>query len=701
MYYQGTSDNNIQGDHHHANNNNIQTLYLMNPNSYMQGYTTTDTQQQQQQLLFLNSSPPSNNALNQANITHAPLQQQHFVGVPLPAVSLHDQINHHGLIQRMWNNQSTGSHHHEVIVPSSTVVSATSCGGTTTDLASQLAFHRPIVLSPTPQHRQQQQGGLSLSLSPQQQQQQISFNNNISSSPRTNNVTIRGTLDGSSSNMVLGSKYLKAAQELLDEVVNVVGKSIKGDDDQKKENSMNKESMPSLASDVNTSSGTGAAGGESSSRHKNEVAVELTTAQRQELQMKKAKLLTMLEEVEQRYRQYHHQMQIIVSSFEQVAGTGSAKSYTQLALHAISKQFRCLKDAITEQIKSTSKILGEEEGLGGKIEGSRLKFVDHHLRQQRALQQLGMMQPNAWRPQRGLPERAVSVLRAWLFEHFLHPYPKDSDKIMLAKQTGLTRSQVSNWFINARVRLWKPMVEEMYLEEVKNQEQNSTTSQDYKNKETNIMVSKSSGPNEEIKQPIITSSLLQDGTTTQTEISTSTISTSPTAGASLQAQHAHNFSFLGSFNMESNNTTADHIENNTKKPRNGMQKFSPSSILSSVDMEAKARESSNKGFNNNPLMAAYAMGDFGRFDPHDQQMTANFHGNNGVSLTLGLPPSENLAMPVSQQNYLSNQNIELGSRPEMGSHFTRMGYENIDFQSGNKRFPTQLLPDFVTGNLGT
>jgi Homeobox KN domain len=25
--------------------------------------------------------------------------------------------------------------------------------------------------------------------------------------------------------------------------------------------------------------------------------------------------------------------------------------------------------------------------------------------------------------------------------------------------------QISNWFINARVRLWKPMIEEMYKEE--------------------------------------------------------------------------------------------------------------------------------------------------------------------------------------------------------------------------------------------
>ncbi|CAA0807668.1 TATA box-binding protein-associated factor RNA polymerase I subunit B [Striga hermonthica] len=69
------------------------------------------------------------------------------------------------------------------------------------------------------------------------------------------------------------------------------------------------------------------------------------------------------------------------------------------------------------------------------------------------------------RTQRGLPETLVSILRAWLFEHFLHPNQKDFEKLMLARQTGLTRSQVSNWFINARVRLWNPMVEEMYKEE--------------------------------------------------------------------------------------------------------------------------------------------------------------------------------------------------------------------------------------------
>ncbi|GAB2288560.1 hypothetical protein Dimus_022890 [Dionaea muscipula] len=33
---------------------------------------------------------------------------------------------------------------------------------------------------------------------------------------------------------------------------------------------------------------------------------------------------------------------------------------------------------------------------------------------------------------------------------------------MLAQHTGLSRNQVSNWFTNARVRLWKPMVEEIH-----------------------------------------------------------------------------------------------------------------------------------------------------------------------------------------------------------------------------------------------
>ncbi|KAG8097781.1 hypothetical protein GUJ93_ZPchr0013g37639 [Zizania palustris] len=51
----------------------------------------------------------------------------------------------------------------------------------------------------------------------------------------------------------------------------------------------------------------------------------------------------------------------------------------------------------------------------------------------------------AWRPLRGLPEDSVAVLRAWLFDHFLHPYPTDNEKLTLAVTTGLSRSQVYSY----------------------------------------------------------------------------------------------------------------------------------------------------------------------------------------------------------------------------------------------------------------
>nr|CAD1820753.1 unnamed protein product [Ananas comosus var. bracteatus] len=164
-----------------------------------------------------------------------------------------------------------------------------------------------------------------------------------------------------------------------------------------------------------------------------------------ELQKRRAKLFTMLEEVDRRYRKYCEQMRAVVSSFE--------------------------------AIRATKKAMGEKEPVApGMTRGEtpRLKILDQCLRQQKAFQQGSFMETHPWRPQRGLPERSVSILRAWLFEHFLHPYPNDVDKHILSRQTGLSRSQVSNWFINARVRLWKPMVEEMYMEEMKEQEKQSS-----------------------------------------------------------------------------------------------------------------------------------------------------------------------------------------------------------------------------------
>lgn len=87
--------------------------------------------------------------------------------------------------------------------------------------------------------------------------------------------------------LLMGSKYLKAAQQLLDEVVNV-GLGIKGDPAK----GINSKS-PMKSNRESEVTGTGTGEEETSTKR----GADLTTAERQELQMKKAKLVNMLDEV--------------------------------------------------------------------------------------------------------------------------------------------------------------------------------------------------------------------------------------------------------------------------------------------------------------------------------------------------------------------------------------------------------------------
>ncbi|MES1913064.1 MAG: hypothetical protein MHM6MM_005294 [Cercozoa sp. M6MM] len=63
-----------------------------------------------------------------------------------------------------------------------------------------------------------------------------------------------------------------------------------------------------------------------------------------------------------------------------------------------------------------------------------------------------------------LPKSAVQQLKHWLFAHFAAPYPTEDDKLQLAARTGLTASQITYWFINARARVWRPMVDRLAAE---------------------------------------------------------------------------------------------------------------------------------------------------------------------------------------------------------------------------------------------
>ncbi|KAL5224227.1 hypothetical protein ABZP36_010866 [Zizania latifolia] len=412
-------------------------------------------------------------------------------------------------------------------------------------------------------------------------------------------------MQSEASRAIRNSRYLKAAQELLDEVVSV-WKSIK--------EKAQKEKTEAVKSDGKGADGGTKSEGVCSNPQESgaNATPQLSTAEKQELQHKMAKLMAMLDEVDRKYKHYYHQMQTVVSSFDVVSGPGSAKPYTAVALQTISRHFRCLKDAIDDQINVIRKKLGEEENSSGK-EGklTRLRYIDQQLRQQRAFQQYGMIPQNAWRPQRGLPENSVTILRAWLFEHFLHPYPKDSEKLMLARQTGLTRSQISNWFINARVRLWKPMIEDMYKEEIGNLEQESNSSSDNAPRSNNKTAS--SEEREDLKNSrarVCETSQLSEARTNTGDMNVGGV----LVGFQNEANLDDSFMNLMLKDQRSNEADGGLLLQNT--------------VTHSSDENAR--------------FMAYHLAELGRYG----------NGNGNVSLTLGLQHSgSNLGVPNAQPSF--------------------------------------------------
>ena len=125
-------------------------------------------------------------------------------------------------------------------------------------------------------------------------------------------------------------------------------------------------------------------------------------------------------------------MQMVVSSFESVAGLSSATPYISLALKSVSRHFKCLKNSISDQLKHISEVLGEDFSVPttstcSKVDTNmgRLRCMDQSFQKNKSGRgSTGLVEPqqHVWRPQRGLPERSVAILKAWLFEHFLHPY---------------------------------------------------------------------------------------------------------------------------------------------------------------------------------------------------------------------------------------------------------------------------------------
>lgn len=131
------------------------------------------------------------------------------------------------------------------------------------------------------------------------------------------------------------------------------------------------------------------------------------------------------QQVDERFDIYCNQLEQVISSFEEVAGEGSSKLYTGLALQAMTRHFGSLQEAILSQLNSLRRRFIISQDFVPKIVTSglsQLSLFDGNTPS--SLQRLGWVQGpqrHAWKPIRGLPETSVAILRAWLFHHFLHP----------------------------------------------------------------------------------------------------------------------------------------------------------------------------------------------------------------------------------------------------------------------------------------
>jgi len=75
----------------------------------------------------------------------------------------------------------------------------------------------------------------------------------------------------------------------------------------------------------------------------------------------------------------------------------------------------------------------------------------------------GSVNPFLWprrRKRNNFSQVQTDTLKNWLYSHLHHPYPDERTKLSLAIETGLELNQVCYWFINARKRIWQPLVQQ-------------------------------------------------------------------------------------------------------------------------------------------------------------------------------------------------------------------------------------------------
>ncbi|XP_021897143.1 BEL1-like homeodomain protein 6 [Carica papaya] len=231
--------------------------------------------------------------------------------------------------------------------------------------------------------------------------------------------------------------------------------------------------------------------------------------------------------------------------------------------------------------------------------------------------------------------------------------------------------QVSNWFINARVRLWKPMVEEMYKEEFADAEMDSNSSSDNLAKALKGDMRTSEDRGEDFQQT--------GSSAAMERISTGQLMDS-------KSDHVPDAEFTGTTGGLHNSMREAETEYGLLKLREGQRpnvddcSLFPDTIVHSDGASDRFMAAA---------AAAYHMPEMGRFG-----------SGTGVSLTLGLQHCEGANRPTSGGNHRTFVGVR-GAEDIYNAAASSVGTETVDYECINPnnrqhRFSSsQLLHDFV------
>jgi hypothetical protein len=99
-------------------------------------------------------------------------------------------------------------------------------------------------------------------------------------------------------------------------------------------------------------------------------------------------------------------------------GGALSAPFAYSALSAMRRRLRArIIGATTQTQRGREHASSSSVSLANRERSWESAFIQKHW----ALRQLRRGDQQSWRPQRGLPEKSVAVLKAWMFENFLRP----------------------------------------------------------------------------------------------------------------------------------------------------------------------------------------------------------------------------------------------------------------------------------------